>query len=312
MTQHIYRWDLDKTYLETDIDSVRGIIRSALEPAHNKRAVPGATALIHALREERAGHIPRIVILSGSPTQMRKTLEKKLHLDGVHYDEFILKDNLSNLKRGRLAAIRAQFGYKLPRLLEGRIGHGAGVRESLFGDDSEVDAMVYAVYADLLAGRISPVEVATILAREQAYPDHIVDVLAALKRVERADPVDRIFIHLAKGRPPEDFAALGTRVIPVRSWLQAALVLYGAEEIQVGGLQRVLETSQFSVIEAQEQLKDILRRGAVPSGTLERLQAVSLAEPWPAILGALPGALYRPPLPMEQMDYLDFLTRFKR
>lgn len=312
MIRYTYRWDLDKTYLETDIDSVRGMLRSALEPAHHKRAVPGATALIRALRQEREGAIPQIVILSGSPTQMRKTLEQKLRLDGVQYDVFILKDNLANLKRGRWSAIRGQFGYKLPRLLEGRIGMEAKIRESLFGDDAEVDAMVYAVYADAIAGRISPVEVSKILERERAYPDHIVDVLAALRRVERADPVDRIFIHLAKGRPPEDFAALGTRVIPIRSWLQAALVLYGSQEIQWEGFLNVLETSQMGPTDVQDQLSDILKRGHVPEGTLTRLAAETHPASYAAILSSLTPALYHPPAPAERLDYLEFLKNFKR
>ena len=34
-------------------------------------------------------------------------------------------------------------GYKLPRLLQQQVGVGASVQETLFGDDSEVDALVY-------------------------------------------------------------------------------------------------------------------------------------------------------------------------
>src|SRR6187551_2237479 len=137
----VYRWDLDKTYLQTDIDSMRGLLRSAVEPARSKRAVPGAAALLRELARERPGWRPRVVILSGSPTQMRSVLEEKLRMDGVRFDEFILKDNLGNLKRGRLRAVRGQFGYKLPQLLAGRVGLGAAVRETLFGDDAEVDAL---------------------------------------------------------------------------------------------------------------------------------------------------------------------------
>jgi phosphoserine phosphatase len=122
---------LDKTYLETDFSSIRGIVRSATEPAHAKRTVPGAAALVRAL-----GAKPevRIAILSGSPTQLRDVLEEKLHLDGVRFDSLTLKDNLGNLRRGRLRAIKGQLGYKLPALLQARRDTEAGTTETLFGD----------------------------------------------------------------------------------------------------------------------------------------------------------------------------------
>ena len=80
---HVYRWDLDKTYLETDFDSLRGLVRSATEPASAKRAVPGAAALLRAISGQPGS---RVFILSGSPVQMRRTLEEKLALDGVTFE----------------------------------------------------------------------------------------------------------------------------------------------------------------------------------------------------------------------------------
>ena len=150
---HVYRWDLDRTYLDTEIHSVRGLLRAAMEHATDKKTVPGAAALLKAL----VAHDPeaRIYILSGSPTQMRRVLEQKLALDGVRIDGLFLKDNLGNLRRGRLRAVRAQIGYKLPQLLEDRLGTPVGSDEMLFGDDSETDALIYATYAGLLAGRVA-------------------------------------------------------------------------------------------------------------------------------------------------------------
>ena len=51
---------------------------------------------------------------------MRSVLEEKLKLDGVVFDELVLKDNVGNLLRGRFRALRGQVGYKLPALLESR------------------------------------------------------------------------------------------------------------------------------------------------------------------------------------------------
>src|SRR5262245_5367322 len=82
--RHTFRWDLDKTYLRTEFDSIVDLAKNAIETAADKQAYPGATALLRALRQE--GN--RICIVSGSPTQMRQVLAAKLALDGVYYDEF--------------------------------------------------------------------------------------------------------------------------------------------------------------------------------------------------------------------------------
>src|SRR5688572_29796128 len=115
--KHTFRWDLDKTYLRTEFDSLRGLARSAIETAADKQAFPGATALLRALKQD--GN--RICIVSGSPTQMRQVLAAKLALDGIAYDEFVLKNNLKNLLRGRFRSVRAQIPYKLPAMLQSRI-----------------------------------------------------------------------------------------------------------------------------------------------------------------------------------------------
>ena len=116
--RHTFRWDLDKTYLRTEFDSFKDLARSAIENAADKQAYPGATALLRALRQD--GN--RICIVSGSPTQMRQVLAAKLRLDGVDYDEFVLKNNLKNILRGRFRALRAQIPYKLPAMLRSRLG----------------------------------------------------------------------------------------------------------------------------------------------------------------------------------------------
>ena len=129
---HISRWDLDKTYLRTEFDTVRDLVRTAFERADEKRTNPGAATLLREMA--RAG--VSIHILSGSPEQMRRRLEDKLRLDGITWDSFILKPNLQNMLRLRFRALKDQLGYKLPALLDARTALGASdARETLFGDD---------------------------------------------------------------------------------------------------------------------------------------------------------------------------------
>jgi hypothetical protein len=220
---HVYRWDLDKTYLDTEIESVRGLIRAALQTAREKRNVPGSASLLRALVDNDP--TSRVCVLSGSPTQMRTVLEEKLKLDGIEAHELILKDNLGNIRRGRLRAVTDQLGYKLPPLLASRVGLGPAVKETCFGDDSEVDALVYAAYAATVRGDLSPDGVARLLRVGNAYADAIDMAVDAAKRIGQADAVEGIFIHVERGVPLSRFQLLRGAVTPVFSWLQAACVL---------------------------------------------------------------------------------------
>ncbi|MEE2749858.1 MAG: hypothetical protein VX519_00375 [Myxococcota bacterium] len=283
MTVHVYRWDLDKTYLETDFDSVRSLVRTALEPAVAKRAVPGARALLGALCSRPEN---RIAILSGSPTQMRRVLSEKLSLDGIRFDELKLKDNLGNLKRGRVRALREQVGYKLPALLNGRYGVEDGALEVLFGDDAEVDALVYAVYADVLAGRLGTIELRRFMVAAGAYEDQVERAVAAQERLTKVDAVERIFIHLDRGLPVSRFHALGQRVVPIQSWFQAALVLAAVgqlEPVQVGAVAGdVMAGADMGAAHLANLAQDVVRRGHVASD-----QVLSLVSTCPAFEGAL-------------------------
>lgn len=312
---HVYRWDLDKTYLETDFDSFRGLVRSATEPASAKRAVPGAAALLRALSRDPSN---RIFILSGSPTQLRRTLEEKLRLDGVRYESLVLKDQLGLLRKGEWRAIRGQFGYKLPALLEARRGLGGAVGESLFGDDAEVDALVYSVYADALAGRLDPTSLSRIMEAAGAYPDSIQGALRSLRGLGQADVVERIFIRSERGLTGGSFSALGGRVVPVHSWFQAALVL--AQDGRIGSevvsevadtvmVRRVRDTWQMGAL-----VQDLVRRGHIDEELVTSLE-------WSAPLKeALEGALLRqriprartPRIPDEGIDYVGLVRGWHR
>ena len=252
--RHVFRWDLDKTYLRTEFDSMRGLVKAAIETAADKQAYPGATALLRALR---AGDGHRVCIISGSPTQMRTVLAAKLALDGVEYDEFVLKNNLKNLLRGRFRAVRAQIPYKLPALLESRAGARPAPAETLFGDDAEADAIIYCLYDDILAGRVPLQDLERILEAARAYPDELIRTLDAAQRAPKGEVVRRVIIHLDRRSPPNGFRRFGPRLVPVFNYFQAALVLYQ---------DAVLALDEPTLVELSEYLADAdpgVRRTAV-------------------------------------------------
>jgi hypothetical protein len=267
---HVHRWDLDRTYLDTDIHSVRGLIRTALETAGEKRNIPGSAALMRGLRAADPG--ARIHVLSGSPTQLRRVLEEKLQLDGVQVDRMVLKDNLGNLRRGRLRAVRGQVGYKLPALLGERAELPVGARETLFGDDTETDALIYAAYAEAVAGRLSPSAVQRLLVAADAYPDHVAAALAALARVPTAEAVEDIFIHLDQRSPLWRFEGL-PKVIPVFSWFQAAAVLWVRGRLRAESVAEVAAEAGGGAPRWVNALLDLVRRGVISADRVAALVA---------------------------------------
>jgi hypothetical protein len=226
LTPYIARWDLDKTYLRTEFDTLRDIVRTAFEGADKKKTVPGASTLLREIAATGAS----IHILSGSPEQLRAKLEEKLRLDGARWDTFTLKPNLRNILRLRFRAVRDQLGYKLPVLLGARAKlspprNGELVKEVLIGDDAESDALIYSLYADVISGVVTDAELEDVLTRAQAYKDSIADALRWARLLEHGEAVERILIHLDRHSPPSDFAPYGSRVVPFYNYLQAAFVL---------------------------------------------------------------------------------------
>ena len=279
MATHIARWDLDKTYLRTEFDSLRDLVKTALERPDQKRTNPGASTLLREM--VRAGI--RVHILSGSPEQMRKNLEDKLRLDGITWDSFTLKPNLQNLLRLRFRAVRDQLGYKLPALLRARAtladgGEAAAtIHETLFGDDAEADAYVYSLYADLLAGRIGEDVVMRVLQRGRVYEDVVEETIDALRTIEHSDVVERILIHLERQTPPDDFRTYGPRVVPFYNYLQAAFVLQEDGRLGADGVLRVavelVTEHRFDGDALARSYLDVARRGHLRGTGIAALRA---------------------------------------
>jgi hypothetical protein len=288
--RHVYRWDLDKTYLKTEFDTLKQLLRSALEGAEAKQSIPGASAL---LREVRAGGGARICFISGSPRQMRRVLTKKLRLDGVEFDEFILKPNLRNMLTGRFRAMREQVGYKLPALLAGRAGLPPETRETCFGDDAEADGFIYSLYGDILAGRVDRAMLERILSLAGAYDDDAQRAVSLAETLPRAEAVQRIFIHLDRRSPVARFDRYGARLIPIFNYFQAAMVMLEDGQLQPPSVLRValemVDRFGYTIDALRNSLQDLLRRARLRRSTTRAL-AEQLTDANIPQLGAHPSA----------------------
>lgn len=258
-----FRWDVDKTYIRTDFDSLRDLLTAYRQPPEEKENIPGAPALLRALLNAQPSS-RRVTFISGSPHQMRQTLSKKFELDGIEPDEFILKPNLSNILKLRLRAVRHQVGYKLEALLDSRVSHAS---EFLFGDDSEQDAWIYSLYADMLDQRIGVDVLQELLVESGLYRSEVERITRTYLDLPSNDGrVERVFIHLDRRSPVSRFLAFGWRIVPVYNYFQAALVLFDMNALAHEGFLQVLTAMRekgYTAARLANSYQDLVRRGYV-------------------------------------------------
>ncbi|HZO16670.1 MAG TPA: hypothetical protein VFB62_25515 [Polyangiaceae bacterium] len=278
MPPFVARWDLDKTYLRTDFDTVRDLLRTAVERPDQKRTVPGAATLMRELGDAGA----EIHILSGSPEQLRSRLVEKLELDGVRYATLTLKPNLQNLMRLRFRALRGQLGYKLTALLRRRCEmpsqrdeQGSLVPEALLGDDAEADAFVYSLYADICNGHVDGEMLAAVMRQGRCYEDDIQDAVRFASYVTPGAVVQRILIHLERQSSPIVFEHYGSRVVPFYNYLQAAFVLHEDGHLPARAVLRVAQDlavrHHFDGGALGRSYLELARRGAVTGRSIHAL-----------------------------------------
>lgn len=273
----VFRWDLDKTYLKTEFDRVRDLVRTAFEKATDKVAAPGVATLIRSLRRvaEEQGREVRVFFLTASPPQIGRAIREKLALDGIVHDGIVFKDQLQNLLRGRFANLREQVGFKLTELLASRGSLPEEAVEFLFGDDWESDPLAYSLYADIVSGRVEAAEVEEVLRLLGVDPELRSRVIDSMRTLPRRDAVRRIFIHLERRTPPANLRSFGSRLVPTFNYFQTAVCLRCEGVMDDRG---VAEVGRALVAEAgydgrrlANSLADLLRRGHVSRRDARRL-----------------------------------------
>lgn len=152
--------DIDKTYLETNFESVLQMVRIAFEDASQKITVRGASEVLLAARwglhnQKKQGFPRPLHFISASPPQMRSVLEEKLALDGLDWNTDTFKNQAYNLRKGRMSALRHHTAYKTASILRVIKDAAAGTQFFLIGDNAEYDAFVYTGIALFLEGRLS-------------------------------------------------------------------------------------------------------------------------------------------------------------
>lgn len=326
MSELVYIWDIDKTYLDTHFESLKGLVRVALEKAFQKRNVPGTGSLVRALTSSRGVEDTTkpfpIFFISASPPQLENKIRAKLELDGIKAYGAFFKDNLRNLRPRLWWKLNKQVGYKIQALLELRTRLKEDVRQILWGDDSESDATVYALYSDMCARRIKPNEIRYILSNLHvtgAQTEHILELIAL---VPESDPVEKVYINLAVDTDPEYYGKFGRRTVATYNTFQAALDLYQDKRITA---QQVLRVAQdmlmnygFTPEELAWAIDDLILRGMLKAESVEPLIPIlmkpsllparyKVARPDLRLLGSSGNAIEENWIP----DSIDYLNDFR-
>jgi hypothetical protein len=290
-TPLLCRWDLDKTYLRSEFDTLRQLWRTVRERGEDKVEVPGVIELLKGLRAaaDRRGGTVGIYFISASPPQIGQAIRDKLRLDGVPYDAITFKDQLQLIRRGKFGKLREHVGFKLGELFRGRAARAPGTRELLFGDDWESDPLTYSLYADVVAGTLALEALDPLLLRIGVDPAVVPEVHALAAPVAGLGGVDRICINLERRTAPASFARYGPRLLPTFNYFQTALVLAAdgwLDPADVAAVAHGLATrAGYTQRRLENSLADLVRRGLLAAHVTHRLTAPVRAA---GLLPALP------------------------
>lgn len=274
-SEMVYVWDIDKTYLDTHFETLKGLIRTAFEKAFQKRNIPGSGVLVRSLTMETGAEKPfPIYFISASPPQMEQKIRAKLELDGIKPYGAFFKDNLRNLKPKYFKRLTQHIGFKLHALLELRIRLKDDVRQVLFGDDSESDALVYSLYSDLCARRLPKDEVARVLDDLHVVDAQKTAIFELQERIPQHDPVEKIYINLANDTDPDYYEKFGRRLLPTFNTFQIALDLFQDKRLTDAQLVRIAQDMilnyGFTSDELGKSFDDLLGRKRLTRETTEK------------------------------------------
>lgn len=240
----IYLWDIDKTYLDTHFETLKGLLKVAFEKAFQKKNIPGTRVLVRSLMgpTELSSNKPfPIYFISASPPQMERKIRMKMELDGINPYGAFFKDNLRNLSPKHFRRLTQHVGFKLQALMELRTRLKEDVRQILFGDDSESDAVIYSLYSDICARRISEKPLRRVLDELHVTPLQQDSILELQNRIPEQDPVEKVYINLANDTDPDYYEKFGRRLLPTFNTFQIAVDLFQDGRVSEAQLQRVAQ-----------------------------------------------------------------------
>ncbi len=258
--------DVDRTYLDTEIHSIGGLLRAAFERPERKHNVPGFALILRALRrgsQEQAVNNP-LFFVSSSPPQIGPTLRAKMDLDGVEHDGLILKDQLRHVRSGEFKKLREQLGYKLGAFLSLWYFLPKTCKLIFFGDDSESDASVFLLFSLIASGELTGKELHHFLLDMGVFRQEAIQVAWLSRHFEKtpAKPLLAAFINLDLNLSPYSYGRLAPYFFPTENSLQAAAVAYENKMIRMKAVVSIAREFLLKYDWSSEQIAKALIEGA--------------------------------------------------
>lgn len=276
----VYIWDLDKTYLDTSIDSIKGLFMTIFEKSFSKKNMPGTSALLRSLARYRRKHFSDpefpLFFVSASPPQMESKIYEKFTIDEIHPLGMFYKDNLKNLRPSRFTLLKNQIGYKIQALLQLRVDLNAQVKMLCFGDDSESDVVIYNLFSDICARRLTQAQLSKVLEKFAINTMQIEEILRLQDLVPVQDPVEKIYINLATDTDPEYYSQFGRRTLATYDSFQLALDFVQDQRLSLEELSQIIIDlkTKYNYGEAQilRNFEDLIRRRVLGISSYEMIR----------------------------------------
>ncbi|MEX1363710.1 MAG: phosphatase domain-containing protein [Nannocystaceae bacterium] len=281
--------DIDRTYLATHFSSMKGLARIPFERAADKEDIAGMARLFREIRRGPGAQRrdTPLSFVSASPAQLRPVIERKMMLDGIGFDGTTFKNWSRIVRRMRLRRLKEQIGFKLTALLSGRAALPVGAIENLMGDDLETDPVAFAMYADILAGRLPVHDLLRILQLNGVYEGDARAIVRMRRELSPGRGVRRAYIRMERHADPEVFKEFGPGIVGCRGAFQMAAALMHEGSISIEGVIRVAEDLLQRGLPPQElldRMRDLCRRALLtPDETSALAQRLSDSELLPAL-----------------------------
>lgn len=231
--------DIDKTYLETEFESLVKIARIAfIEGPEDKITVEGASDVLLAARwgnmneawSSQSSYPRPLHFVSSSPPQLRKTMEDKLFLDGLDWSSDTFKNQIYNIKKGRFDLLRQQIAYKSAAILKILQGCREHERFILIGDNAESDSYIYVGLKLLVEGFLSLDSYCHYLRIFGVEEETLEGLLSEVKQAPRTK-IEAILIRDLPRYQIVSCPPLSEVVLPFRNFYEASVQLIGLKVI---------------------------------------------------------------------------------
>ena len=199
--QLIFISDIDKTFVDTELETKRGLLATLLQKPRQRQVIKGMPQLYQQLTSSETS-LPPLLFISGSPEFFRRSLTSLFQDHDVQFirlclksygDTFdLLSSQLWNLFVKPLQSLTAykqsllsllgevvqslrvgimglfvHISYKLEVLLKNRLMQPTQAKEVLLGDNTESDYFIFSLYQLLLQAKFREKDLQTQLLQLQ-------------------------------------------------------------------------------------------------------------------------------------------------